>query len=114
MIENWNTNKAIAKQIDKCAKRAVEFAKSKGIKDYDFMTARLDLDAVHSNGCPLDFERMLYAADFDFGHDIFGINHHLDRETGKLRNCFVPRLALKQPMPPLNKATRMAIGLTIR
>lgn len=36
----------------------------------------------------------LFAADeFNFMHDICGIRVHLDRITGKLKDCFVPRFA---------------------
>lgn len=56
-------------------------------------TILMDLSACHANGCPLDFKRLLAFPDFDFAHDIFGINQRIDRETGQLRNCFVPRCA---------------------
>ncbi len=53
----------------------------------------MDLSATHSNGCPLDFDKLLGFDDFDFYHDIYGIVKHLDRTTGKLQNCFLPRCA---------------------
>jgi len=53
----------------------------------------MDLSACHANGCPLDFEKLLAAPDFDFIHDVLGIRRHLDRATGNLMDCFVPRCA---------------------
>jgi hypothetical protein len=53
----------------------------------------MDLTATHANGCPMDFNKLLTAPDFDFVHDITGIQRHIDRETGKLGNCFLPRFA---------------------
>ena len=53
----------------------------------------MDLSAVHSNGCPLDFEKLLKAPPFDFAHDVFGIKRNINRQTGELDNCFVPRCA---------------------
>lgn len=40
---------------------------------------------------PLRLDALLSAPDFDFAHDVFGILRHIDRATGELGNCFVPR-----------------------
>ena len=53
----------------------------------------MDLIATHANGCPLDFAKLMAFDDFNFAHDINGIGRHLDRQTGKLLHCFVPRCA---------------------
>ena len=50
-----------------------------------------DLVMVHCNSCSLDLQRLLDAGEFDFIHDINGIEHYLDRETGELTECFLPR-----------------------
>lgn len=61
--------------------------------DIDTIDMEMDLTATHANGMPLDFQK-LYGADFgNFAHDILGIRRHLNRETGKLMNHFVPRCA---------------------
>lgn len=53
----------------------------------------MDIDATHSYGMPLNL-RVLYGfSNFDFMHDICGIASHLNRETYKLENHFVPRSA---------------------
>ncbi|MCL2297779.1 MAG: hypothetical protein FWC38_00480 [Proteobacteria bacterium] len=49
--------------------------------------------ATHANGCRLNFEKLLSAPDFDFFHDIFGMIRYLDKKTGKLTQCFLPRCA---------------------
>jgi hypothetical protein len=53
----------------------------------------LDLEVTHSNGCPLDFERLLGFDNGSFYHDIIGIHNNINRTNGKLENCFVPRCA---------------------
>lgn len=61
---------------------------------YDWQTILMDLEACHSNGCQLDLNKLLNAPDSDFGHDIFGIRRHMDRSTGQLKDCFLPRCSL--------------------
>lgn len=54
------------------------------------------VEACHEHACPLDLDAML-AVDAHVGsvlHDVAGIARHLDRRTGKLGGCFVPRFAL--------------------
>jgi hypothetical protein len=53
----------------------------------------MDIEATHSNGCPLDLQKFLKSDDFTFVHDFGGIACHIDRATGKLGNCFLPRCA---------------------
>jgi len=58
----------------------------------DRMEHAMDLSACISNGCPLDLERMLeWPNKFDLAHDIWGVNRHIDHNTGQLRDCFLPR-----------------------
>jgi hypothetical protein len=54
----------------------------------------MDLTAVQANGNPLYLRELLNAPPFDFAHDIYGIRRHLNRETGQLANCFVPRYSV--------------------
>lgn len=53
----------------------------------------MDIEATHANGCPLDLEKLYEFDDFNFKHDIYGIARHIDRRTGKLTRCFLPRCA---------------------
>lgn len=80
----WNATREDLKIIHKICDR---------IGNVDTQGLMMDLDATHSNGCPLDFEQLLTFDDFNFYHDISGIAKHLDRNTGKLKNCFRPRCA---------------------
>ena len=52
----------------------------------------MDISAVHAK-CPLRLHDLLAADDFNFTHDLGGIYRHLNRDTGELENCFVPRFA---------------------
>jgi|TARA_R100000544_G_scaffold34719_3_gene21649 hypothetical protein len=61
----------------------------------DRMSLHMDLCATHANGNPMDFARLLAADDFNFAHDIAGIQNHLNRNTGKLENFFSPRFSAR-------------------
>jgi hypothetical protein len=87
---SFNVTAQEALLISKIARRAVRLAKKYEV-DYDFMTANMDITACHANGCPLRLGELLNADDGNFGHDVFGIRRHIDRETGKMTSCFLPR-----------------------
>ncbi len=76
--------------IKKIATRAVKLLKIT-FPNYDKQWSMMDLTACHANGCPLRLKDLLDADDFNFAHDIFGLLRHLNRDTGKLENCFLPR-----------------------
>jgi hypothetical protein len=82
-------NRALARKI---ARRARELYLSANV-DRDATDIEMDLLATHANGCPLDFKRLSEADDFNLMHDVSGIARHIDRETGELTNCFLPRFA---------------------
>lgn len=77
---------------DKDLARALDFA-DEGEADAR-QTLTMDLTACHANGCPINLVRLLDANDVDFGHDITGIQRHIDRRTGKLRRAFGPRMMM--------------------
>lgn len=80
-------------RFDAVMKRAFRELK---VRDKDErLSLSMDILAAHSNGCPLDFRRLLVADGFNFLHDICGISRHICRETGQLQNFFLPRFALK-------------------
>lgn len=81
---NWKTTREESAKILRIVERAQELG-------FDIELLAMDIAAVHCNDCPLDLEAL---ADFDpgdFSHDISGIRGNLDRRTGKLQNCFLPR-----------------------
>ena len=93
-------------RILRIAKWAVEEYERIGISKRSrptLLDIEMDLTACHANGCPLNLDRMIDATREDAGsplhfslwHDVTGIHRHLNRETGKLEDCFMPRLALK-------------------
>ena len=84
---DWNTTKEERLIIFQISSRAVSLIGA------DLLTTTMDIVAVHLNGCPLDLNELAAADDFSFIHDIEGIARHLDRATGRLQNCFVPRFA---------------------
>lgn len=57
----------------------------------DMLDWIMDFTATHCNGCPMNFEKLLAADDFNFIHDASGICRHLNRENGKLEGNFLPR-----------------------
>lgn len=58
-----------------------------------FLSLMMDLSAVKAQGCSIDFETLLNFEIPDFAHDICGIIRHMDRTTGLLTDCFLPRAA---------------------
>ena len=58
-----------------------------------FMMDIMAADGVNGNA-ELRLDRLLHQFDdANFGHDISGIYRHLNRETGELEGCFLPRCA---------------------
>ena len=80
--------------IAEIADRATAIAGRLGV-EYPTTEAMMDITATHANGCPLKLEDLLQAEQFHFVHDVFGIRRHLNRETGHLEHCFVPRFAVQ-------------------
>jgi hypothetical protein len=70
--------------------RARRMALAAGIKRAA-INFEMDIAAVHNNDVKLRLSDLLAADDFNFSHDVFGIYQHLDRSTGKLGDCFLPR-----------------------
>lgn len=75
------------------AARAVVMAADIGF-EYKHQDAMMDIEACHSNGCPLKLGELLAADDGNFGHDVFGIRRFIDRQTGQLGGAFLPRFAM--------------------
>lgn len=50
----------------------------------------MDMEATHISN-PLRLQELLDSSEGDFTHDVVGIFNNIDRETGELKNCFVPR-----------------------
>lgn len=63
------------------------------LRNTERLTLEMCLYAVHLD-VPLELHRLLEAPAQDLFHDVFGISRHLDRQTGKLTGCFLPRCAM--------------------
>jgi len=83
----WSTSKEDCEVIEKIVERAQELRIERDILDLE-----MDIEAAHEN-CPLRLKELLDADKFNFLHDVYGIINNLNRETGKLENCFLPRFA---------------------
>lgn len=87
---NWNATK----EDTKLTLEIVVRAERMGLTDkYQRMQVIMDIAACHGNGTPLRLTDLLNAADTDFIHDITGIVAHIDRNTGHMQDCFLPRFA---------------------
>ncbi len=89
-ILELNTTMAELELISKIANRLIEMG-ARGEK----IDIVMDLEATH-HSTPLDLQGLLNSKDGDFAHDMIGIYANLNRNTGKLENCFIPRFAAKQ------------------
>lgn len=89
---NWETTKADMIAISKIAKRQVERFSAVGIASQK-QDIEMDITAAHLNGCPLDLDKLLAFDDMNFAHDVCGIMAHIDRETGAIKDFFLPHCA---------------------
>lgn len=82
-------------QIKRIVNRWFAHLKAMEIKpDYDKLDVTMDLCAVLAQGqVKLDLTKLERFDDFEFVHDMAGIINCMDRTTGLLRNCFLPRAA---------------------
>lgn len=89
---NWHVSRDDHNRIMDVVNRATAVASEYGI-NYPMTEILMDLTAVHANGCPLKLADLAASPKFDFVHDVFGIRRHINRTTGQLEDCFVPRFA---------------------
>jgi len=50
----------------------------------------MDITAAHLAG-QIDLQTLLEFDEMNFMHDVCGIRRHIDRSSGKMRDCFLPR-----------------------
>lgn len=82
-----NNEETFLKIVD-ITKRAEE----KNLLMFDRMSLIMDLECANEE-FNLRLEDLLNADDFNFAHDIIGIQNNLNREERKMGNLFVPRFA---------------------
>ena len=90
---SFEVSKEDAALIGQIVKRGHALADKFDAKHFDSLSFSMDVTACHANGCPLKLMQFLEADDFNFAHDLFGINKHLNRTTGALEGFFLPRFA---------------------
>jgi hypothetical protein len=56
----------------------------------------LDITVCHFGPQRLRLDDLLAADDFNFLHDVAGINRHLDRDRNELKDCFTPRFSQRR------------------
>lgn len=86
----WDISKSDMAFIHKIVARAAKEFPGPKYK-WDQTGMEMDLAACHLNGCLLRLPDLLKASKPDFAHDVWGIRRFIDRETGKLTDCFLPR-----------------------
>ena len=80
--------------IVRIVERAAEIYARNNLR-YDRMVANMDIHEVHKK-TPLRLAAWFAADEGNFAHDVAGIHNNLDRVSGVLENCFVPRFAVTQ------------------
>jgi hypothetical protein len=93
---NWLLSQEDRAHAEAIVDRAINLAATAGIPLGDRVDRVMDLIACHNHACPLDFEKLLRADDFNLMHDVLGIRNCLNRTTGHLKNHFLPRCARPQ------------------
>jgi len=91
---SFDVSASDAALIDGIVRRAtgLGLTRKRGSRAIDL---QMDLSACQASGAGtrLRLAELLDADDFNFIHDVDGITSHLNRETGQLENCFLPRFA---------------------
>lgn len=90
---NWDVTNEEMDLIQQIVDRGEEIMDAQGMEPRDRVDMLMDLTACHANGTPLRLAAMLEADDFNFAHDFFGIQSHIDRETAQMTGFFLPRFA---------------------
>lgn len=88
---SFNASKRDAELIDRIVEKACNLTNKHSSGYIENMS--MDITACHCNGTPLDLEKFLNFDDFNFFHDLYGISFNVNRRTGKIENCFLPRCA---------------------
>lgn len=90
MNVNFNTTPEDSENINTIVNMAINTTEY----PVDKMSLEMDITAVHLNDCPLDLEKLMWFDEFNFMHDVAGIQSHIDRNTGKLKDHFLPRCSV--------------------
>ena len=72
--------------------KIVDRAENLNLLSDDRISLMMDLDVANKK-FDLRLNELLEADEFNFSHDICGIQNNIDRTTKTFMNCFVPRFA---------------------
>lgn len=82
----------------KLTKKEIEAIKQIGDRaaahGMDRTVAMMNITACHTGVCKLRLEELLNGRNFDFVHDLYGIDEYYDFLTDTLEECFWPRHAV--------------------
>jgi hypothetical protein len=88
---DFNTKMSVP-EINAADKIVDRYLRLSGESRMNKLIYSMDLYAAHF-ATPLKLEELAEATDFDLAHDMGGIIRHIDRKTGQLTGCFLPRYA---------------------
>ena len=74
--------------------KIAEKADNMGLLIFDRLSLIMDLECANRE-FNLRLEEFLDADNFNFAHDISGIQNNLNRQTKQFENCFLPRFSSK-------------------
>ena len=83
-MKKSKVTKGIFKRIGVIVDRAID----EDLGYSDKLTMLMDIEAVAHM---IDLDKLLKFDRFNFARDIVGICNNINRRTGKLDNCFLPR-----------------------
>lgn len=92
MTPNFSVSRSDMRVIEQIIDRYEPIYEEAAGNRLDRLTLMMDLCVTHNN-CPLKLQELLDGANADFVHDIAGIQRHINRRTGQLEDCFLPRYA---------------------
>jgi len=84
---NWNK---ISKKDTAIINKIVNRAITSGFAWDDKISLQMDITAAHI-ASKLKLKELFDADDFNFGHDIHGIQKNINRDSGEMENFFLPR-----------------------
>ena len=74
--------------------KIAEKADNMGLLIFDRLSLIMDLECANRE-FNLRLEEFLDADNFNFAHDISGIQNNINRQTKQFENCFLPRFSSK-------------------
>ena len=99
MTKQIEFNHDDADTVRTIVRRWIGYMIDAGYEPEDRLSIMMDIMAANGvNGNPpIDLAKLANADDFTFAHDMGGIHHHLDRETGEIEGFFRLRCAVSEP-----------------